>query len=61
MLRLKTRRIDEHESGRRGVVTIPVTRWRVVCAFFDVMLTRSPTRRLSSVDLPTLGRPAIAT
>jgi hypothetical protein len=44
-----------------SVVTMPVMRWRVVCAFFDVMLTRWPTTWFSSVDLPTLGRPAIAT
>src|SRR6185503_14162266 len=44
-----------------GRVTMPVTRWRVVCALADVMLTLVPTRRFSSVDLPTLGRPTIAT
>src|SRR5512137_1184675 len=44
-----------------SAVRMPVTRWRVVCAFFDVMLTFSPTRWLSSVDLPTFGRPTIAT
>src|SRR5207245_11281297 len=43
------------------VVSIPVMRWRVVCAFFDVMLTFCPTSRLRSVDLPTFGRPTIAT
>src|SRR6202012_6131268 len=36
-------------------------RWRVVCALFDVMLIFWPTSALSSVDLPTLGRPTIAT
>ncbi len=40
---------------------MPVIRWRVVCAFFDVMLSFAPTRRFSSVDLPTFGRPTIAT
>ena len=36
-------------------------RWRVVCGFRDVMLIFSPTSALSSVDLPTDGRPTIAT
>src|SRR5579862_7369041 len=40
---------------------MPRMRWRVVCAFFDVMLTRAPTSALTRVDLPTLGRPTIAT
>ncbi len=40
---------------------MPSTRCRVVCGFFEVMLIRAPTSALSSVDLPTLGRPTIAT
>ena len=36
-------------------------RWRVVCGLRDVMLMRAPTSALSSVDLPTEGRPTIAT
>src|SRR6516225_1760309 len=36
-------------------------RWRVVCALFDVMLIFWPTSAFSSVDLPTLGRPTMAT
>ena len=40
---------------------MPSTRCRVVCGFFEVMLMRAPTSALSSVDLPTLGRPTIAT
>ena len=36
-------------------------RWRVVCALRDVMLIFWPTSALSSVDLPTLGRPTMAT
>src|SRR5258705_11191182 len=44
-----------------GRVTMPVTRWRVVWALAEVMLTLVPTRRFSNVDLPTLGRPTIAT
>ena len=32
-------------------------RWRVVCALREVIATCAPTSLLSSVDLPTLGRP----
>src|SRR5687767_2628120 len=40
---------------------MPVIRCRVVCGLLEMMLTLAPTRRLSSVDFPTLGRPMIAT
>jgi hypothetical protein len=40
---------------------MPVMRWRVVCALLLVMLIFCPTRALSSVLLPTLGRPTMAT
>src|ERR1700761_6196088 len=40
---------------------MPVMRWRVVCALRDVILTFWPTSAFISVDLPTLGRPTIAT
>src|ERR1700682_2926311 len=40
---------------------MPVMRWRVVCALRDVMLTFWPTSAFISVDLPTFGRPTIAT
>src|SRR5579859_4709480 len=36
-------------------------RWRVVCALRDVILTFWPTSAFISVDLPTFGRPTIAT
>jgi hypothetical protein len=36
-------------------------RWRVVWGRFDVMEILAPTSALTSVDLPTLGRPTIAT
>ena len=36
-------------------------RWRVVCAFLEVMETCAPTSSFRSVDLPTLGRPTMAT
>ena len=35
-------------------------RWRVVCAFLDVMLIFWPTSAFNKVDLPTLGRPTMA-
>ncbi len=44
-----------------GVFTMPIMRWRVVCAFEVMMLTRSPTRSFMSVDLPTLGLPTMFT
>src|SRR5471032_2091601 len=40
---------------------MPVMRWSVVCALRDVILTFWPTSAFISVDLPTLGRPTIAT
>jgi hypothetical protein len=40
---------------------MPMMRARVVCGLRDVMLSLQPTSRLSSVDLPTFGRPTIAT
>src|SRR5260370_17527074 len=40
---------------------MPVMRWRVVCALRDVMLTFWPTSAFIKVDLPTFGRPTIAT
>src|SRR5262245_19671218 len=40
---------------------MPVMRRRVVWGLLEVMLTFAPTRQLRSVDLPTLGRPTIAT
>ena len=42
-------------------MAMPSTRDRVVCTFGETMLTFAPTRRLTSVDLPTLGDPTIAT
>src|SRR6185437_7447728 len=44
-----------------GSVRMPVIRWRVVWGLRDVMLTRAPISALSNVDLPTDGRPTIAT
>ena len=44
-----------------STVRMPVMRWRVVCALSEVMLIFCPTSAFSSVDLPTFGRPTIAT
>src|SRR5580693_187809 len=44
-----------------AVVRMPRRRWRVVCGRREVMAIRAPTRALSSVDLPTLGLPTMAT
>src|SRR2546425_1793378 len=40
---------------------MPVMRLRVVCGRDDTIESFVPTRRLSSVDLPALGRPMRAT
>src|SRR3546814_15412059 len=40
---------------------MPSNRWRVVCGRLETMLTLAPTRALTRVDLPTLGRPMTAT
>src|SRR5262245_2122223 len=39
----------------------PRTRLRVVCGLSETIATFSPTRRLTSVDFPTLGRPTTDT
>jgi hypothetical protein len=44
-----------------GVVRMPVTLSRVVCARGVTMLSFSPTSALRSVDFPTFGRPTRAT
>src|SRR5262249_37162141 len=43
-----------------GRVTIPWMRVRVVCGFDETAAMCSPTRALSKVDLPALGRPMSA-
>ena len=45
----------------RGSCSRPIRRWRVVCGRGVTMLSFCPTSAFSSVDLPTLGRPASAT
>ena len=43
------------------LVAIPRIRWRVVCGRLEVMLSFRPRILLTSVDLPTFGRPATVT
>src|SRR3954468_4096792 len=40
---------------------MPWTRRRVVCGLSETIATLPPARALTSVDLPTFGRPATAT
>ena len=42
-------------------MTTPRIARRVVCGLSDTIATLWPTIELTSVDLPTLGRPASAT
>ena len=44
-----------------SVLIIPRIRLRVVCGFGEVIAIFWPTIRFNRVDLPTLGRPTIAT
>src|ERR671919_482132 len=45
----------------RGSLRMPTMRLRVVCGLGETMATFWPRMRLSSVDLPALGRPTRAT
>src|SRR5262249_49987528 len=45
----------------RASLKMPTMRLRVVCGFGETMATFWPRMRLSSVDLPALGRPTRAT
>ena len=47
-------------AGASGRCTMPRTGCRVVCGWFDVIATFSPTSAFVSVDLPALGRPTRA-
>jgi hypothetical protein len=53
--------VSTNSSCACGPVATPTTRWRVVCGRLVTMLTLRPTSALTSVDLPTLGRPTTAT
>ena len=44
-----------------GPFRMPKTRIRVVPGFRETMATLRPKARLRKVDLPTLGRPTMAT
>ena len=46
---------------RSGAVTTPRIARRVVCGLSETIATLWPTIALTSVDLPTFGRPASAT
>ena len=54
-------RVDEDDLARARSLKTPVIRLRVVWGLGVTIASFSPTIRLSSVDLPTLGRPKIAT
>ena len=61
-------RIDKDNLRRRdvdtlraGTSTTPAMRLRVVCGLAVTMATFSPVRAFSSVLLPALGRPRMAT
>ena len=53
--------VDEDDLTPAGSLYTPAIRLRVVCGLGVTMASFSPTMRFSSVDLPTLGRPKIAT
>ena len=57
---LEAREVDQHELV---AVTVrdPCTRCRVVCGLSETIATLPPQSALTSVDLPTFGRPASAT
>ena len=42
-------------------VAMPISRVRVVCTLAETMATFCPTSALTSVDLPALGAPTMAT
>ena len=64
MARLSARRsprcrpgVSTKASCTPGRLSMPSTRWRVVCGRDVTIESFSPTSAFSSVDLPTLGRP----
>ena len=54
------RRIEKRDLPP-GIVEMPTIRLRVVCGLAETIETLWPRTRLSSVDLPALGRPVRAT
>src|SRR5688500_4619829 len=53
--------VSTSENSRPRHSTVPYSRSRVVPGRSSTIASRSPTRRLKRVDLPTLGRPTTAT
>src|SRR5688572_4598915 len=53
--------VSTNTNCAAGSLRMPSTRQRVVCGLGVTMLTFLPTKALSSDDLPTFGRPTIAT
>ena len=59
---LHARQVGEHELEAVGrASTTPRIARRVVCGLSETIATLWPTIALTSVDLPTFGRPASAT
>ena len=53
--------VSRNTAWAPGRVRMPTTRVRVVCGFGVTIATFSPTSAFVSVDLPTFGRPTMAT
>ena len=53
--------VSTNINWQAAVVLIPSKCQRVVCGFFEVMLSFCPTSLFKRVDLPTLGRPIMVT
>ena len=53
--------VSEYTIWKSSPETMPMIRWRVVCALEVMIERRSPTRAFMSVDLPTLGLPMMFT
>ena len=58
---LHARQVDEHDLPLAASVRTPRIARRVVCGRSETIATLPPTIALTSVDLPTFGRPASAT
>ena len=53
--------VAKTKDGKYKMITMPIIRWRVVCAFEVMIDRRSPTSAFINVDLPTFGLPIIFT
>ena len=58
---LHARQVDRARAASRPSVATPRIARRVVCGLSETIATLRPTIALTSVDLPTFGRPASAT